>query len=379
MKKLSFLLILPFFVQLSCQDAKKQAGNDFTLTVKISNELFNGHYAYLTKMNDDLESFVSLDSIIIKNNEFVFKGKAINDSLVARYIFLGNIQNTRSFDPDLMFIPESGNIEMIVDSNGYPTLSGSPENDRLNELQKIKKEVVLTIKKRKGESKDNGNSVQLEEMAALAEKINDTLCPYLKSIVGSPLFDEIYVKNYIFLNVSQKKELYVVSGKRLLEKAKNDSIKQEEEKKKRGYAIIGKPFYELTCTDLTGRDVKLSQYVGKGRIVLLDFWASACRPCRQEFPLMKEFYTKYNGDGFEIINISTDSNESAWKKAVDQDQLVWTQLLSKKGKDSARSIYGINSIPHTVLIDREGIVVAKNIRGEEIEEEIKKLINNEKK
>jgi len=108
----------------------------------------------------------------------------------------------------------------------------------------------------------------------------------------------------------------------------------------------------------------------KGKYVLLDFWYDKCAPCIKEFPNLKELYTKTNRTQFEIIGIAGHSTSEGIKKLIDQYEITWPQIWS----DEIVSIYGINSFPSTFILDTEGVIVAKNLRGKELEEKILKLI-----
>ena len=146
-----------------------------------------------------------------------------------------------------------------------------------------------------------------------------------------------------------------------------------EKGEKTGTAIGDKApelaFYNLDSTKV----VKLSSLQGK--YVLLDFWASWCGPCRRENPAVVRAYEKYSkakfkyGKGFTIYSVSLDKSRDSWKKAVEQDKLSWPNHVSDLaawGAEGAR-IYGVNSIPMNFLIDPDGIIVAKNLRGEELD------------
>lgn len=127
----------------------------------------------------------------------------------------------------------------------------------------------------------------------------------------------------------------------------------------------GKPAPAFSMADKDGKIVHLSDF--KGKYVLIDFWASWCGPCRKENPNVVAAYKKYHDKGFEIIGISLDSNKEAWLKAVDKDGLTWTHLSDLKGWQCATATtYGVKAVPASFLIDPNGKVVGKDLRGEEL-------------
>ena len=138
--------------------------------------------------------------------------------------------------------------------------------------------------------------------------------------------------------------------------------------------VFGTPFVDLEMNDFQDNTVKLSQWVGKGNYVLLDFWASWCGPCRAEMPNVVSNYAKYHDEGFEIVGISFDNNASAWKKAVKTLGMKWPQMSDLQGWYSAGAkAYGVNSIPASFLLDGEGKVVGVNLRGDKLGETLREI------
>ena len=136
---------------------------------------------------------------------------------------------------------------------------------------------------------------------------------------------------------------------------------------------IGKVAPEFSLPDTAGVSVSLSDF--RGKYVLLDFWASWCPPCRAEMPNLVKAYKDYKDKGFDIVGISLDSKADAWAKGVKDLNITWTQLSDLKGwQNSGAALYGVNSIPHTVLVDKDGTIIAKNLHGQELEDKIKEVL-----
>lgn len=136
---------------------------------------------------------------------------------------------------------------------------------------------------------------------------------------------------------------------------------------------IGKPAIPFTQPDTAGKKVSLEDY--RGKYVLIDFWASWCGPCREENPNLLAAYRKYSSRNFDVLGVSVDSNRELWLKAVHQDSLPWVQVSDLKGfKNEAAEIYHIESIPSNLLLNKEGIIIAKNLRGKDLEIQLSQLI-----
>jgi len=136
---------------------------------------------------------------------------------------------------------------------------------------------------------------------------------------------------------------------------------------------IGASAPDIALTDPEGKVRKLSSL--KGKVVLIDFWASWCGPCRKENPNVVAMYNKYHEKGFEIYSVSLDKERSSWLTAIAKDKLVWPDHVSdlKYWKSAGAAAYGVTSIPFTVLVDKKGKIVAKKLRGEELENKVKEL------
>ena len=133
----------------------------------------------------------------------------------------------------------------------------------------------------------------------------------------------------------------------------------------RAQAIVGQKFLDLEEPDPDGNVHKLSEYLGQGKWVLVDFWASWCGPCKAEMPNVTEAYKKYHAKGFEIVGLSFDQQKEAWVQAIKDWDMPWIHLSDlKRWKTVASDVYAVKAIPDNILVDPEGTVVDRSLRGE---------------
>ena len=139
---------------------------------------------------------------------------------------------------------------------------------------------------------------------------------------------------------------------------------------------IGSPAPDIWMDKVEGGDMKLSDL--KGQYVLIDFWASWCGPCRRENPNVVRLYKKYKDKGFTIFSVSLDDNANNWKSAIESDQLEWPHHVSDllKWNSVVVQLYKFDGIPHTVLVDKKGTIIGKNLRGQELENKLKEIFGS---
>lgn len=136
--------------------------------------------------------------------------------------------------------------------------------------------------------------------------------------------------------------------------------------------VIGGEAPDITQDSPEGQPVSLSQL--RGKVVLIDFWASWCGPCRKENPHVKKLYAKYKDEGFEIFGVSLDRKKESWIGAIEKDGLPWYHVSDLKGwQNEAAQLYGVRSIPQTVLLDAEGKIIARNLRGPSLDAKLKEI------
>lgn len=179
--------------------------------------------------------------------------------------------------------------------------------------------------------------------------------------------DSIIIDLFYMLSPEQKENLFAtVPAERWL----TEGMASIEKKYKAELLTApGQPYIDIAALKADGTPVKLSEVIGTSDYVLVDFWASWCRPCRQLLPVLKELYTSYHPSGkLEILGVSVDREEDKWLKALEEEQLPWTQIRDQREEPyNPGDIYGITAIPTTFLIDRDGKIVMRNPDEAEIE------------
>lgn len=169
-------------------------------------------------------------------------------------------------------------------------------------------------------------------------------------------------------------DLFIQIGKAVGKTMKGNFYQQQIEKQMLGMMVNGMPAAEIVGTGVNGERYKLSDL--KGKVVLIDFWASWCGPCRRDNPGVVALYNKYKDKGFTIFSVSLDTDGTKWKQAIEQDKLTWPYHVSDlKGWQSELSAaYGVSSIPFTVLIDKQGNIIQAKLRGSALEQKLKEIL-----
>ena len=347
----------------------------YEITGTVSNADLNGQYVYLYEYgNPDVLPF---DSALVENNAFKFKGTQ-DGSLLATIQFSTDVvpqERGKATPFKTTFTLENGKLTVNLDSTSAVT--GTPANDAEKALKEkinpFTEEMSKLSEAFRSEDKSIADAAE-KKYDELSDKITQVICNYILEHMDQKMSAKyLYDNRY---NLSEEQQNQILSQADSSFKSVpgiNQMVAHLEVLKN---VAVGKKFIDFEMADPKGEMHKLSEYVGNGKIVLIDFWASWCPPCRKEMPHLVELYKQYKNKGFEIVGISLDSKADAWAKGVKDLNITWTQLSDLKGwQNAGAALYGVNSIPHTLLVDKDGTIIAKNIHGEEIDARLVEALN----
>jgi peroxiredoxin len=301
--------------------------------------------------------------------------------------------NTTFEEPVLLSVSEAGtrNSVYFFGENLEYTINGSAE--KLNEaiiiggeafdLYKKVSDAESNLRKISGELRTKYNEANkagdtikakaiYEEYGAEAKKVDEIKTEVTKGNPTSSVAAYLHYNMYRNKPLNEMKEGLSLLDSSLVTNTYYKALNQRIEKLES--VAVGKIAPDFTQNDQEGNPVSLSSF--KGKYLLIDFWASWCGPCRHENPNVVKLYTEFKDKGFDILGVSLDQKKEAWLKAIEDDQLTWSHVSDLKGwKNEVANLYGVSSIPHTVLLDKEGKIIAKNLRGDALKEKVAELLN----
>lgn len=364
MKKAIFLAVSVVGLMLSCQNKEQ-----FTIEGNVENP---GNIKVVSLYEGDTK----LDSMYFgDNNKFQFVRQASQSRLLSlrvgknRYDLIASPGETISFKADLHkdvndylvegselsktiqpFAKERNHRDYVQDSL-QGVFSKLTANSSAEEIEKIRAEYKAKFA--------NELRAYTSKAVDFSNKHNDLAGFYAISTLDPEVAEAEIIAYADKIKDEFNENRYVTQ------------FKEETQKLKK--MAIGQPAPELTSFTPTNKEVKLSSF--KGKYTLVDFWASWCMPCRQENPNLVKLYNAYHSKGFDILSVSFDDNPGSWMRAIADDKLTWTHVSDLKAWTSPVVIdYRVKALPTSYILDPNGIIIAKNLRGEELADFLKKTI-----
>jgi Thiol-disulfide isomerase and thioredoxins len=339
----------------------------YTLSGVIENAK-EGDKVFLAVMQANY-NFLKLDSTTIEKGKYLFKGlqKQPVKRMVVAQVGEGYIGSSD-------FILENTDITVTVLKNSSCVVNGGPENDLWKSYNEENEKANKGIESQWLIARDTTKTDTERKIAAAnfdewekgriayhAQYILD----HIPSAVSSILFEKIH------------SNFDVPTMEKILAKMKamcpEDEIymavfKEYEQAKK---TAIGKPYIDLVMNNPEGKLIKVSDFVGKNKVTMIDFWASWCGPCRRAMPDLVRVYNKYKDKGFAIVGVSLDNDAEAWKTAIEKMGMTWAQMSDLKGWQSeGAALYNVKAIPAVVFIDQSG-----NIMGRELNVDLETMLS----
>lgn len=317
---------------------------------------------YLQKFETD--HWTSVDSTMLDKGRFFFKGQTEMPEMwhIA-------MQGREIYIP--VFIENTDiEVEVFPDSIDKSTVKGSPSHDLYmqylsqSDVIGAEMEKVYSEWKAAREAADTSAMERADSISNILDgKMKLLLKDFARNNGSSAVSPYLIMRNSWQFDLADLEEIITVLDTSILRSQYTMTLNKRIEVLRS--VAIGQVAPDFTMNDSTGNPVTLSSM--KGKVLLVDFWASWCSPCRAENPNIVKAYRLFKNKGFDILGVSFDQHRDKWMKAVRDDQLTWQHVSDLKGwGNAAGKLYGINSIPANVLLDKELKIIARNLRGEEL-------------
>ena len=355
-----------------------QTTKPFTVTGKI-NKATPGSYVYL---ETNAQPARKVDSTkITPNNTFTLSSKVTDGGEV----FILNVGGGQKMallvegGETLNVVADGYRMDAKTGQVGKETVTGSKNMEYYGKLMALRTEMetkVASWNKQVAaatEKKDNKKIAQIEQDYQAAEQDVVNKVKAMLPDMGTSLVS-LFALNFM-PDIEKEFTTYEAVAQRFEKESPNSPHAKAligRIARIKGVSV-GASAPEITLNDTTGKSVPLSSL--RGKYVLIDFWASWCGPCRAENPNVVRMYNKFKDKGFAIYSVSLDQAKANWTKAIRNDNLIWTHVSDLKfWQSAAAQQYGVQAIPATFLLDKEGKIIAKNLRGDALEQKLEEVL-----
>ncbi len=359
-------LIITFF--MSCSTAPE----GFTINGSIEGPVAEGTSVYLRKSTESIQ-LVDVDTVEFKEGGFSFKG--VQEKPELYYVFIDNVYGSIP----VVVENEVIDIQAKNDSLMFAKVKGTVQNDLFTEYVEASRELqnkALSMNRdmqNAAAMKDTAvmNSIR-EEYFELRQEAQDMEIDFIKENPNGLISALIISKAQITKSLPDDKirELYELLTPEIKDTNAGISIKKKLDSG--ATTSIGAKAPNFSAPTPTGEELALNDVLGK--VTILDFWAAWCKPCRAENPNVVRIYNRYKADGLSILGVSLDRKAEDWKKAIADDGLEWHHVSNVRYFDEIADLYNVTAIPATFILDENGIIVAKNLRGPALEAKITEML-----
>ena len=318
------------------------------------------------------ETSMATDTLIVRKGKFSFEGSA--DTVVMNAIMAPKA------NVHVMYFTEPGDIHVTLSTTGPSKASGTKANDALQEMQLFQYDLEQEERAIMSSAFDNMDEAQraalYEQYLALEEKMEQQVIELAKRHVDNEFGYALITKQLAYSDLLSTDELLALISQMPEAFQQRSGVLDILETTKQLFPTNeGDIIANFSMQTPEGENLSILDEVAKNRITVLDFWASWCGPCRGEMPFMKEMLGRWQDKGLGIVGISIDEDHEAWVNAVSELGLPWPQMGDSEAWNSlvARS-FKVNAIPFTVVVDQKGTILAKKLRGEELEQFISKQL-----
>ncbi|WP_165022990.1 TlpA disulfide reductase family protein [Dysgonomonas sp. ZJ279] len=346
---------------------------EFTLNGKLPNSLKDGWSVYLYSLSEQDMSPILLDSTKVETGQFLIKN-TIDNSQELKIVRL--VDPTGEKDVVNHLIIEPGTIDLYIDDTFI--VKNSPANENYAAFKESLDTISYKMKEINQAMQAPDASPSLaQDFDSLADQFQKETFNYIYKNIDNKVGEIFFLSYGSYLRPEQIKELYdslrpAFQSTKMVKYLMDTYVNTKED------VVIGSKFIDVELSTPAGSKAMMSDYVGNGKVVLIDFWASWCGPCIKEMPQIVSLYNKFKDQNFEIVGVSLDDHKGRWTTAIDRMNMTWIQLSDFGGWDSvAARLYGVSQIPQSFLVDKDGTVVAHDLHGNELIRKIESLLKEE--